>query len=133
MIFWIEYAIVDNIEYFLNKFWWNWWNYSLEYSKKFQKGLQTGYLGCRLWLLLAYVYPSRKNKTSTSKFQKTQILKSTIHFNTKMIKVKKQNPPMHKSFENILNVLPSNKELHHSFNIINNMTYEKIRWCRFLR
>jgi hypothetical protein len=57
IIFWIEYAIVDNIEYFLNKFWWNWWNYSLEYSKKFQKGLQKGPLGCWLWLLLAYVYP----------------------------------------------------------------------------
>jgi hypothetical protein len=47
--------------------------------------------------------------------------------NNKMIKVKKQNPPMHKSFENILNVLPSNNELHHSFSIINNMTHEKIR------
>jgi hypothetical protein len=47
--------------------------------------------------------------------------------NKKMIKVKKQNPPMHKSFKNILNVLPLNNELHHSFNIINNMTYEKIR------
>jgi accessory colonization factor AcfC len=68
----------------------------------------------------------RKNKTSTSKFQKTQILISIIYFNTKMIKVKKQNPPMHKSFENILNVLPLNNELHHSFSIINNMTYEKI-------
>jgi hypothetical protein len=31
--------------------------------------------------------------------------------NNKMIKVKKPNPPMHKSFENILNVLPSNNEL----------------------
>jgi hypothetical protein len=47
--------------------------------------------------------------------------------NNKMIKVKKQNLPMHKSFENILNVLSSNNELHHSFSIINNMTYEKIR------
>jgi hypothetical protein len=44
-----------------------------------------------------------------------------------MIKVKKQNPPMHKSFENILNVLPLNVELHHSFCIINNMIYEQIR------
>jgi hypothetical protein len=68
----------------------------------------------------------RKNKTSTSKFQKTQILISTIHFNTKMIKVKKQNPPMHKSFENMLNVLPLNNELHQSFSIINDMKYEKI-------
>jgi hypothetical protein len=47
--------------------------------------------------------------------------------NNKMIKVKKQNPPMHKSFENILNVLPLNNELDHSFSIIKNMTYEKIR------
>jgi hypothetical protein len=62
LIFWIEYAIVDNIEYFLNKFWWNWWNYSLEYSKKFQKGFQNGPLGCRLWLLLAYVYPNGQNR-----------------------------------------------------------------------
>jgi hypothetical protein len=47
--------------------------------------------------------------------------------NYKMIKVKKQNLPMHKLFENILNVLPLNNELHHLFSIINNMTYEKFR------
>jgi hypothetical protein len=47
--------------------------------------------------------------------------------NNKLIKVKKQNLPMHKSFKNILNVLPLNNDLHHSFSIINNMTYEKIR------
>jgi hypothetical protein len=69
----------------------------------------------------------RKNKTSTSKFQKIIILINNIHFNNKMIKVKKQNSPMHKSFETILNVLPLNIELHHSFSIINNMTYEKIK------
>jgi hypothetical protein len=37
---------------------------------------------------------------------------------------------MHKLFENILNVLPLNNELHHLFSIINNrsyMTYEKFR------
>jgi hypothetical protein len=69
----------------------------------------------------------RKNKISTSKFQKTQIHISTKQFNNKMIKVKKQNLPMHKSFENILNVLPLNIELHHLFSIINNMTYEQIK------
>jgi hypothetical protein len=41
-----------------------------------------------------------------------------------MMKLKKQNPPMPESFENILNVQLLNIELHHSFNIINNMTYE---------
>jgi hypothetical protein len=33
---------------------------------------------------------------------------------------------MHKSFENMLNVLPLNNELHQSFSIINDMKYEKI-------
>jgi hypothetical protein len=37
MIFWVEYAIIDNIEYFLNKIWWNWWNYGVEYSIKIPK------------------------------------------------------------------------------------------------
>jgi hypothetical protein len=41
-----------------------------------------------------------------------------------MMKLKKQNPPMPESFENILNVQLLNIELHHSFSIINNMTYE---------
>jgi hypothetical protein len=36
-IFWIEHAIVDNIEYFLNKFWWKLWNYWVEYSIKTPK------------------------------------------------------------------------------------------------
>jgi hypothetical protein len=40
------------------------------------------------------------------------------------MKLKKQYPPMPKSFENILNVQLLNIELHHSFSIINNMTYE---------
>jgi hypothetical protein len=40
------------------------------------------------------------------------------------MKLKKQNPPMPESFENILNVQLLNIELHHSFSIINNMTYE---------
>jgi hypothetical protein len=44
-----------------------------------------------------------------------------------MIKVKKQNPPIHKSLENILNVQPLNIELYHSFSIINNMTREQIK------
>jgi hypothetical protein len=69
----------------------------------------------------------RKNKISTSKFQKTQIFISTKQFNNKTIKVKKQNLPMHKSFKNILNVLPLNIEVYHSFCIINNMTYEQIK------
>jgi hypothetical protein len=34
IIFGKEHAIVDNIEYFFNKFWWNWWNYLVEYSIK---------------------------------------------------------------------------------------------------
>jgi hypothetical protein len=37
--------------------------------------------------------------------------------NNKMIKVKKQNLPMHKLFENILNVLPSNNELQGVFRV----------------
>jgi hypothetical protein len=40
------------------------------------------------------------------------------------MKLKKQNLPMAESFENILNVQLLNIELHHSFSIINNMTYE---------
>jgi hypothetical protein len=40
------------------------------------------------------------------------------------MKLKKQNPPMPESFGNILNVQLLNIELHHSFSIINNMTYE---------
>jgi hypothetical protein len=40
------------------------------------------------------------------------------------MKLKKQNPPMPESFENILNVQLLNIELHHSFSIINIMTYE---------
>jgi hypothetical protein len=40
------------------------------------------------------------------------------------MKLKKQNPPMPESFENILNVQLLNIELHHSFSIIDNMTYE---------
>jgi hypothetical protein len=40
------------------------------------------------------------------------------------MKLKKQNPPMPESFENILDVQPLNIEIHHSFSIINNMTYE---------
>jgi hypothetical protein len=41
-----------------------------------------------------------------------------------MMKLKKQNPLMPESFQNILNVQFLNIELHHSFSIINNMTYE---------
>jgi hypothetical protein len=40
------------------------------------------------------------------------------------MKLKKQNPPMPESFENILNVQLLNIKLHHSFSIINHMTYE---------
>jgi hypothetical protein len=40
------------------------------------------------------------------------------------MKLKKQNPPMPESFENILNVQLLNIELHHSFSIITNMIYE---------
>jgi hypothetical protein len=41
-----------------------------------------------------------------------------------MVKLKKQNPLIPKSFQNILDVQLLNIELHHSFSIINNMTYE---------
>ena len=40
------------------------------------------------------------------------------------MKLKKQNLPMPESFENILNVQLLNIEIHQSFSIINNMTYE---------
>jgi hypothetical protein len=40
------------------------------------------------------------------------------------MKLKKQNPLMAESFQNILNVQLLNIELHHYFSTINNMTYE---------
>jgi hypothetical protein len=55
----------------------------------------------------------RENKISTSKFQKTQFLISTNKFNNKMMKLKKQNPLMPESFQNILNVQLLNIELQH--------------------
>jgi hypothetical protein len=40
------------------------------------------------------------------------------------MKLNKQNLPMPESFDNILNIQLLNIELHYSFSIINNMTYE---------
>jgi hypothetical protein len=44
------------------------------------------------------------HKNNHGSLYNNSIIPTRRKFNKKMIKVKKQNPPMHKSFENILNV-----------------------------